>query len=107
MVAPRLCFPTKSRLNRAVVRGKAAGEYLMQNKLAKTKGRTCGVTALERGALCTTMKNMLPNLNASSLDVESISAHPRHHRLKPSLYIKMSTPFLCVVSCDGRYYALI
>ena len=140
--APRLCFPTKSRLTRAIVstvrtqwsswcscghllkialttgpytygaaqeaaaRGRAGGKYLIQNKRANANGGACGATASERGAVCVIMKNMLPNLSVSLLDVENISARPRR-RLRPSLHIKMSTPFLCVASHDGGCCALI
>ena len=90
----------------AAARGRAVGKYLILNEHAKTKGRSCGPTASGRGALCVIMKNMLRNLSASSLDVKNISARLRH-RLRPSLRIKMSTPFLCVVSRDRACYALI
>ena len=74
--------------------------------LQKANGGACGATASGRGAVCVTMRNMLPNLSVSSLNVENISACPRR-RLRPSLHSKVSTPFLCVASHDGGYCALI
>ena len=72
----------------------------------KANGGACGATASGRGVVSVIMKNMLPNLSVSSLNVENISARPLR-RLRPSLHIKMSTPFLCVASHDGGCYALI
>jgi hypothetical protein len=72
----------------------------------KANGGACGATASERGAVCVIMKNMLPNSSASSVNVENISARPQR-RLRPSLHIKMPTPFLCVASCDEGCCALI
>ena len=79
---------------------------LYRINLQKANGGACGATASGRGAVCVIMKNMLPNLSVSLLDVENISARPRR-RLRPSLHIKMSTPFLCVASRGGECYPLI
>lgn len=79
---------------------------LYRINLQKANGGACGATASERGAVCVIMEDMLPNSSVSLLNVEKISACPRR-RLKPSLHIKMSTPFLCVASRDRRCCALI